>query len=668
MFRRKLFISLIIVCILSSLLFIAPCHADTTITIGQKTGKGYNYVGFDTDIIQKAINEAPATGTTTILIHEGTYPVKDTVKLRSNMKIQGDGINKTIIKGGINVANTYSNDSYLQCKNVSNVEISGITFSSDCIGVSEDPGGMGHTVQYGYCIMARDSNNITVHDCSNTKYIYNDFFRSSGSSHLTMYDCHVVTGHCAAYFYNSEHCEVYNNRILVYTNSGIRGDGAKKDVDGHTNKYHHNTIRCEKGGQAGIQFQNNCDGTEVYRNIIYDFDNATKYFCAVQDWETKDGPTSGTVTCYENVYWNCSGGIQIGDDGNISVDNAAEKNVAHWQQDQNNFYGCNLPEPELPEPNPWWSGINYTYQQNLGTTNTGTATILEFDVKPLYTNISGIIGYADSSVTIDSENDMAMILKMYNGYFYARNGGGYSKSANVSCTVNNTYHVKIIANMDTKKYDVYITPSGGSQTQIANNYAFNSCAPATNDAGKLCLNSLNGADNFMMESHTVRPGFIPSADSFVRSGIYAGENYGTCANLEVKYDPALNYTYKSYLKFNFNSLSAPVSNAKLRLYVNATDGDASTIKVYETSTKNWTEGGIIWNNAPAAGTYISAINVNAASGQWYEVDVTSFVIKNMSDKVMSLVLINEGPFTHGNKVRFNSKEATINNPELVITR
>ncbi|NLY18660.1 MAG: DNRLRE domain-containing protein [Clostridiaceae bacterium] len=310
----------------------------------------------------------------------------------------------------------------------------------------------------------------------------------------------------------------------------------------------------------------------------------------------------------------------------------------------------------------------------MSSCNTGTNVTVEFDVTPLYSNTSGIIGYADSSTTINSFSSMPIIVSMdADKYFYARNGGSYAKDANVSFSANNTYHVKIVANMQAKTYDVFVTPNGGSTVQIANDYAFRTGAPKTDDIGKVCLNSATTNNNdFKVTNHKVTTGasmpvtFNPVADAFVRGGSYANSNYGTSTTLEVKVDNNNSYVRKSYLKFNYGSISgSSVQSAKLRVYVSSFEGDASTIKLYGNSVENWSESSITWNNAPAASTYIESIYVSAA-GQWYEIDVTNYVNSNMSDKTVSFVLLNDGTYTAGNRTFFSSREASDNKPKLVI--
>jgi len=486
MIMKKLSVLLVFVLVLNSFLFTPVSNAATV----RHVGPGQAYNGTTSTVIQQALNAASAGDT--IYLHEATYNISGPIVLKSGLTLKGDGINKTIIYGASNVCTTYTQDAYVMCKNVSNVEIYGITFKSASAGPQEN----GKGEYYRNCITARDSSNITVHDCSAPKWIYLDFFKGSNSTDLKMYNCDIVTGHAGGYFYKCQRVEAYDNRILVYTNAGLRGDGTTNQV------FHHNTIWCEaNSGQAAFEFQNNCNNTEMHHNLVYDFTKAYSGRCVTQNWANS---AYGTVSFHDNVYWNCSGGVEIGT-GTGNIVNPSNHGISYWE---NQGYGCRLGggggEPPV-DPNAWYSGTNFSSQKTLGTSNTGTSVTIEFDVTPLYSNSSGIIGYADTSTTINSFSSMAIILSMEaDKYFYARNGGSYAKDANVAFSANNTYHVKIVANMSAKTYDVFVKPSGGSQVQIANDYAFRTGAPATDDVGKVCLNSATTNNNdFKINNHTV---------------------------------------------------------------------------------------------------------------------------------------------------------------------
>jgi unsaturated chondroitin disaccharide hydrolase len=58
------------------------------------------------------------------------------------------------------------------------------------------------------------------------------------------------------------------------------------------------------------------------------------------------------------------------------------------------------------------------------------------------------------------------------------------------------------ADMAAKKFSVWVTPPGGQEIMIAQDYAFRSSALATDDLGKICLMSPLGPNMFKIVSHT----------------------------------------------------------------------------------------------------------------------------------------------------------------------
>jgi hypothetical protein len=156
-----------------------------------------------------------------------------------------------------------------------------------------------------------------------------------------------------------------------------------------------------------------------------------------------------------------------------------------------------------PAFNPSWnSASDFSAVFELGTGNTGVVET-NFDVTPLVDRMDGVIGYADSSVGIAAYRDMAMLVRMNRyGRFDVRNGSGYDADVTVSYTASSTYHVRMVSDLGTGTYDVWVTPPGGTETQIANDYTFRADAPMTDDLGKVCLID-NNTGEFGVENHTL---------------------------------------------------------------------------------------------------------------------------------------------------------------------
>jgi hypothetical protein len=116
----------------------------------------------------------------------------------------------------------------------------------------------------------------------------------------------------------------------------------------------------------------------------------------------------------------------------------------------------------------------------------------------------------------------------------------------------------------------------------------------------------------------------PSADAHVQSG-GPSSNYGTADHLRAKSDST---TYRAYLRFDVPSYVTDVRRATLRLRVTDASPSGGAVhavpNVYAGTSTPWTETGLTWSNAPAAGSALATAG-SAATGAWIELDVTGAV-------------------------------------------
>jgi hypothetical protein len=154
--------------------------------------------------------------------------------------------------------------------------------------------------------------------------------------------------------------------------------------------------------------------------------------------------------------------------------------------------------------------------------------------------------------------------------------------------------------------------------------------------------------------------FAASADTYANQAA-PGNNYGTATTFRVL--NSAGGSQASYLRFNVSGLTRPVQSAKLRLYVtNSSDQGGAIYSVANTylgTATPWTETGLTWSNAPAiGGTPLSSIGA-VATNTWIEFDVTAALAGN---GMYAFGL----QTTSANDARYSSKEASSNQPELVI--
>ncbi len=132
--------------------------------------------------------------------------------------------------------------------------------------------------------------------------------------------------------------------------------------------------------------------------------------------------------------------------------------------------------------------------RNFGTQS--GAFNVEFDIVPNQDFMDGLTGI--SLGNSNTFSDMAIIVRLEpeTGTFDARNGDTYTSDATVAYTTGVNYHVRVVANVTTHTYSVFITPDGSPEVLLANNYAFRTDQNTVPSLDTLVLYAVSG-------SHTV---------------------------------------------------------------------------------------------------------------------------------------------------------------------
>ena len=130
-------------------------------------------------------------------------------------------------------------------------------------------------------------------------------------------------------------------------------------------------------------------------------------------------------------------------------------------------------------------------------------------------------------------------------------------------------------------------------------------------------------------------------------------NYGAATNIRVD---ALSPVQRSYLRFDVQGITAPVTNATLRVF--AASGSSAGYEV-RSVTGAWSEATVTYASAPGTGAAAGTSNHPFTTGSWTSVDVTSLIAGNGLLDLAMTPLSSTG-------INFNSREGT-NKPELVIT-
>jgi 3-phytase len=162
--------------------------------------------------------------------------------------------------------------------------------------------------------------------------------------------------------------------------------------------------------------------------------------------------------------------------------------------------------------------------------------------------------------------------------------------------------------------------------------------------------NVGGAFPAAQAAQTLR--FSPVADARVEEA-NPGTNFGMSTALLIDDGPEL----RSFLKFDVTGVTAPIVDAKIRLY--AFDATTDGPMVYQTGTAAWRENEVTWNNRPFR-TGNPSTDAGAIAVGWVELDVTPIVKASGTYSFALFATSTDG-------VDFYSREASSNRPELLVT-
>jgi hypothetical protein len=158
------------------------------------------------------------------------------------------------------------------------------------------------------------------------------------------------------------------------------------------------------------------------------------------------------------------------------------------------FTHANLPKDDLTDNPPTVPGVTITPTPTPTTTispvpagcyvgsNTWRNTQIDkqtgsFEVKykatPKEAKVDSL--FTLSRVRVSKFDDAAVLVRFNNmGYIDARDGGGFRTTNRISYRSGSSYSFRVVVNVPSRKYDVYVTESGGSERQIADDFSFRS--------------------------------------------------------------------------------------------------------------------------------------------------------------------------------------------------
>lgn len=289
-----------------------------------------------------------------------------------------------------------------------------------------------------------------------------------------------------------------------------------------------------------------------------------------------------------------------------------------------------LANSKVAESTLWIKSISAGYEVYEGVStlkNDFFYTTLDNTAPEPLNNLVGVNQSSTAVLSWDASTDIAFdTYKVYR----SENGGTYTKIASDLRT--NTYTDNTVSN---QYYSYFITSTDRS----------------FNESSASNIISLN----FSSQS-IVSETFTTIDDAHVRIGIYANDNYGSNANMQLRETTTTDATRQAFLKFDLASIDNIIS-AVLRLRNTGTG--TGSVDLNRVTDDTWLESTISWNNQPAIGANIGTYQFNAVGN--FDIDVTSYVNTEIQgDKVISFALNNATSF-----MTVSSKEGELA-PQLIV--
>jgi hypothetical protein len=154
-----------------------------------------------------------------------------------------------------------------------------------------------------------------------------------------------------------------------------------------------------------------------------------------------------------------------------------------------------------------------------------------------------------------------------------------------------------------------------------------------------------------------------NADSFVQSDVPTA-GHGSDTLLYVDSSP----TKITYLKFDTSALAGqPLTGATLKVTTTSgsTSGSPDTQVVHPVSDSSWTESGLTYNTRPAVDAANLGSVSNTASNTTYSITLNASQLQSLIGGQLTLALDSTGGT--GDAFYVNSREASVNRPQLVLT-
>jgi PKD repeat protein len=159
---------------------------------------------------------------------------------------------------------------------------------------------------------------------------------------------------------------------------------------------------------------------------------------------------------------------------------------------------------------------------------------------------------------------------------------------------------------------------------------------------------------------------IAAADTTVRNGSFAAQNFGSDTSLIVKHSETPDNQRRTFVRFTIGAI--PVGRAVLRLRGALSGAGDVSVAARPVASTAWSESTVTWGSQPPIGAAtLATTRITTTAVGWYEWDVTNYVRGERAAGRTAVALALTAPSATSPYAFFASREAA-NKPELLIAQ
>lgn len=262
-------------------------------------------------------------------------------------------------------------------------------------------------------------------------------------------------------------------------------------------------------------------------------------------------------------------------------------------------------------------------------TSSGSFTVTSPNSTPIVSSFSPTSGPVGTSITITGR------------YFTDASTVSFNGTSATTYTVNSDTQITATVPSGATTGPISVTATGGTGTSTSN---YTVTTPVTQT---FTLNTI--------------------ADTFVRGGTYANNNYGTNVTAEVRMSTTADNYRDTYFLFDLTNVNN-ITSAVVHYYGRMGSTTASALnEVHAEATTDWSETTMTYNNRPAMGDILGSVTVTGSTYAWYDVDVTAYVQAEKAAGHNRVSFVIHGATDPGTYELIETKEwSAANAPKIIV--